>query len=172
MEKTLLNVGDYSEMKNIGGTFPVGELISELVDLTELNGEMMVFGFADLQKHLQIPDKPFRVSVKSGVVVDYDRVNGPSSFGELLEAIRAEETDIWIREFGLGLNRAMSKTRVVDNITTFERMLGMHVSIGKKHNVFKGRNGSRWHADLFLDLERITVDDFAAYEDGEFHVRK
>lgn len=70
------------------------------------------------------------------------------------------------------MNRAMGKDRIVDNITTFERELGMHLSIGKKHNVFKGRSKSRWHADLFLDLERITVDGFVAFRDGEFHLKK
>ncbi len=47
----------------------------------------------------------------------------------------------------------------MDNITAYERMRGMHVSIGKKHNVFKGRSSSRFHSDLFIDVKRIVTSE-------------
>lgn len=32
-------------MKNVGGTFPIGEVFSEPKDLTKVNGELMIFGY-------------------------------------------------------------------------------------------------------------------------------
>lgn len=33
-----LNLGDYTDMHNVGGTFPVGEVFTEPQDLTSVNG--------------------------------------------------------------------------------------------------------------------------------------
>lgn len=183
MEKALLNLGDYSHLRNIGGTFPVGEgfvyhdsfslltglgeVISELEDLTNVNGKAAVFSFADLNKQLCMPAMPFTITIKGGILTDYD-AQAPQEFIELIAAIRAEEEVVWVREFGLGLNGAMSKTRIVDNITTYERQRGLHLSLGKKHNVFKGRSKSRWHADLFIDIDTMNIDGQLAFADGKF----
>ncbi len=183
MESPLLNLGDYREMKNVGGTFPVGlqpplgscllllgEVISELVDLTRVSGDCTVFSFADVNKHLCIPPESFRITIEKGQIVDYDREKAPQEFVQVMDVITKEEGEVWIREFGLGLNKAMGKGRIVDNITTFERMLGLHISVGKKHNVFKGRSKSMWHLDVFLDLERIVIDDKVVYKDNAYYV--
>lgn len=73
------------------------------------------------------------------------------------------EGDVLIREFGLGLNSHMGRFRPVNDVTAFERQIGMHVSMGKKHTVY-GKEGiskrkTRFHIDLFVDLEKITCDD-------------
>lgn len=71
--------------------------------MTKLNGDVMIFAFADLKKHLCMPPKPFRVTIENGIIADYDRATAPHSFTELIDAIKAEETDVWVREFGLGM---------------------------------------------------------------------
>ena len=79
-----------------------------------------------------------------------------------------------VREFGLGLNNAMGKHRVVSDITAFERQKGLHLSIGAKHTVYAKqgmhRKHGRYHVDVFVDVERITMDGQPIYQDGDFCV--
>ncbi len=111
MEETLLNVGDYTDIQNVGGTFPVGEVISESKDLTQVSGELMVFSFADKTKHLFVSPQPFKIIIEKGIVVGVGE-NTPIEFSELLDEIRAEEEEVWVRECGLGLNDALTKDKV------------------------------------------------------------
>jgi hypothetical protein len=59
-------------------------------------------------------------------------------------------------------------------VTAFERQLGVHVSVGKKHNVFKkpGLTGkkAKFHIDLFLDVSTIHIDGRPVFADGAFVV--
>ena len=71
----------------------------------------------------------------------------PKGFDEILATIRTTE-EAMVREFGLGLNPAMHKGRVLSEITAFERMKGLHFSLGAKHTVYKkpGINAKRSRA--------------------------
>jgi hypothetical protein len=87
--------------------------------------------------------------------------------------VQTVEGEICVREFGLGLNRAMGRHRPVSDVTAFERQLGLHMSLGKKHTVYKkpeiAIKKSRFHIDLFIDVERIALDnDQEIYRDGRF----
>ncbi len=157
MEETKLNVGDYEGMKNIGGTFPIGEVFSEPRDFSQLNGEAMIFAFAGTD-HLVKIREPFKIRIEKGILVSHD---GPPEFQGVLDQISAEE-DILVREFGVGLNPAMGKDRVVDDITAFERQKGLHLSLGEKHGVY-AKPGlvpkkTHFHIDIFVDFERIEAD--------------
>lgn len=157
LEPAKLNVGDYAGMKNVGGTFPIGEVFTEPRDFDRVNGEVMLFAFAN-QDHLVRLVEPFRVRIERGLVTDHD---GPADFQAVIEQISAEEKPM-VREFGLGLNPAFSKTRVVDDITAFERQRGMHLSLGEKHNVYRKPGivpkKSHFHIDVFVDVESIELD--------------
>lgn len=167
MEPAKLNVGDYAGMKNVGGTFPIGEVFTEPKDLAKVNGEAMLFAFAGTDHHVQM-HPPFRIVVREGVIVSHE---GPPAFQAVLDQIRSEE-EVLVREFGLGLNPAMGKERFVDDITAFERQKGLHFSLGEKHGVYKkpGFNPKKthFHIDVFVDVERIETDGAALYENGEF----
>lgn len=98
---------------------------------------------------------------------------------------------------------AMSKNKPVNDMTAFERQAGLHLSLGKKHNVFKkpgmkaylhqwGRLGfmpctttytlvfsvyirlgiksssAKFHIDMFVDVQKITMDDGIMFENGKF----
>ncbi len=157
MEDAKLNVGDYEGMKNVGGTFPIGEVFSEPKDFDLLNGEAMIFAFAGTD-HLVKIREPFKIRVEKGIVVSHD---GPKEFQDVLDQISAEE-EIMVREFGVGLNPAFSKERVVDDITAFERQKGLHLSLGEKHGVY-AKPGlvpkkTHFHIDIFVDFERIEAD--------------
>ncbi|MEK7452012.1 MAG: hypothetical protein AAB664_01625, partial [Patescibacteria group bacterium] len=61
--------------------------------------------------------------------------DAPQDFKDILDRIREDE-DVLVREFGLGLNRAMGKDKIVYDITAFERQYGMHLSLGAKHAIY------------------------------------
>jgi aminopeptidase len=169
MEPTKLNVGDYTGMTNIGGTFPIGEVFTESRDLRTVNGEAMVFAFAG-EDHLIRMYEPFPIIVHEGVLTAPD---APEEFQMILKKI-AEDEEVTVREFGLGLNPAMGKYRVVSDITAFERQKGLHLSIGAKHTVYAKqgmhRKHGRYHVDVFVDVDRIIVDGQPLYQDGDFCV--
>src|SRR3989339_451169 len=168
-EPAKLNIGDYSDMKNVGGTYPIGEVFSEPLDLTKINGELRIFAFAG-KDHLIQEHPPFTAIVQSGILTAPE---APAVFQEILEMIE-EDSPVIMREFGLGLNRAMGKGRLVNDLTAFERMNGMHISLGAKHSIYKKpgmpRDTGRYHVDVFIDLERITIDEEVVYEKGDFTV--
>jgi hypothetical protein len=64
----------------------LGEVISELVNLSDLNGEAKIFAFADVERHLCIASRPFSVYIRDGLVVDYEQ-HAPSAFGDVVNAI-------------------------------------------------------------------------------------
>ncbi len=169
MEPAKLNVGDYTGMANIGGTFPIGEVFSEPKDFSGLNGEAMLFAFAGTDHLVQI-HSPFRIRIEKGALVAHE---GPPSFQEVLDQIGGEER-ILVREFGLGLNPAMGKSAVLSDITAFERQKGLHFSLGEKHGVYKkpGLNPKKthYHIDVFVDVERIESDGEPMYASGTFVV--
>lgn len=169
MEAAKLNVGDYAGMANVGGTFPIGEVFTEPKDLSRVDGEAMLFAFAGTDHFVQIHE-PFRIRIEGGVLVAHE---GPPAFKEVLAQIAGEER-IMVREFGLGLNPAMGKRAVLNDITAFERQKGLHFSLGEKHGVYKkpGLNPKKthYHIDVFVDVERIELDGEAIYADGEFTV--
>ncbi len=170
MEASKLNIGDYSAMKNVGGTFPIGEVFTEPKDLTRVNGSCKVFAFAGMD--LKIREfKPFTMHIKGGQVSAGD--DAPAEFLAILEMIRQQEQVI-VREFGLGLNRAMGKGRIVNDLTAFERMSGLHLSLGSKHAIYKkpGLNPKkmRYHVDVFVDIESIDIDGTPIFSQGKYLV--
>lgn len=168
-EPSKLNVGDYTDMKNVGGTYPIGEVFSEPSDLSKANGEIKIFAFAG--KDHKIREYPaFPAIIRDGIL---SAPEAPEEFREILSMIE-EDSPVHVREFGLGLNKAMGKGRLVDDLTAFERMNGMHMSLGAKHSIYKKpgmpRDEGRYHVDIFLDLERILIDDEVIFEHGDYVV--
>jgi leucyl aminopeptidase (aminopeptidase T) len=114
-------------------------VFTELQDLSKVSGDIMVWGFPNLDNNLRIMKSPnnlgelspFRVTITDGLITDYDRDKAPEEFGKLLEKITSEDGCVRVREFGLGLNKAMGPNRLVSNTTAFERQHGLHLSIGR-----------------------------------------
>jgi len=165
-EPAKLNVGDYTGMANVGGTFPIGEVFTEPVELSQVNGEAMVFGYSGLD-HLMQACTPFKIHIADGQLTGAD--HAPADFNQVVEMIRGVEP-VWVREFGLGLNPAMHKGRMLTEITAFERMKGLHFSLGAKHTVYKkaGINAkrTRYHVDIYIDVERVELDGEPVFEGG------
>jgi aminopeptidase len=169
MEDVKLNVGDYSNMKNVGGTYPIGEVFTEAKELAKVHGEAMIFGYAD-ENHLVKIVEPFKVVIEEGKLTSSD---APEEFQKILDLIREDE-EVHVREFGLGLNPAMGKNAIVADITAYERQRGLHISLGAKHAIYAkpglNRKHGRYHVDVFVDIETISVDGKNIYENGDFLV--
>ncbi|MDQ7047033.1 MAG: hypothetical protein Q9M39_05220 [Sulfurovum sp.] len=167
-EDAKLNIGDYREMKNIGGQFPIGEVFTELKELTSLNGKTRVMAFGDIHYNVNIPKQSITIVIENGQLVKTE--NTTEEFEAVLDLIREEEGVIWVRELGLGLNRALSKENFVSDMGTFERMCGLHLSLGAKHGIYGkegfGRNSGRFHIDVMIDTDSLTIDDRVVF-DGE-----
>jgi aminopeptidase len=167
-ESAKLNVGDYRDMKNAGGQFPIGEVFTEARDLEAVNGRVRIFIFADTDFMANRPEKPITLVIEKGRVAG--AVDSTPDFEKVLAAIRADEGEVWVRELGFGMNRAFSAQRVVRDIGTLERMCGIHLSLGAKHAVYNkpafGRRHGRHHVDVFAVTESVLLDGSETFRDG------
>ena len=163
------NLGDYTGMENIGGTFPIGEVFTESRDFARMNGSFMIYAYAGGDFSVNMHE-PFRVDVHEGVVVGWQN-DAPKSFVDIVDAIQLYERPL-IREIGFGLNRAITRERYLQDITAFERILGMHLSMGEKHSVFKKAgittHKTKFHVDLFPVADRVTADGTVIFEKGKY----
>lgn len=172
LEGAKLNVGDYRQMKHIGGQFPIGEVFTEARDLTQLSGHAEIFVFGDTSFHCNFPALPITLIVEQGCVIGVE--NSTPYFDEVLAKIRAVEGEVWVRELGLGLNRAFSPDRTVSDIGTFERQCGIHLSLGAKHGSYNKpqfkRKDTRFHIDVFVAATGVYLGDENVYIDGQWRV--
>lgn len=170
LEDPKLNIGDYTGMENIGGTFPIGEIFTEARGLTQVNGSLMIYAFADTSYNIAMHE-PFRIDIKDGILVDWDTDTTPQTFIDMVGQVRAQERAL-IREVGFGLNRAITREHYLKDITAFERIFGMHFSLGEKHTVFKKEgikaDKTRFHVDIFPMVERVYADNTVIFEKNSF----
>lgn len=171
-ESAKLNVGDYSNMNNVGGQFPIGEVFTEAQDLEAVNGRVRIFVFGDTSFSVNRPEKPITLVIAKGRVTG--TVDSTPEFDQVLANIRKDEGEVWLRELGFGMNRAFSKDRMVDDIGTYERMCGIHLSLGAKHGQYNKPNirraTARHHVDVFAVTEAVLLDDDVVYADGAWRV--
>ena len=171
-ESAKLNVGDYSEMNNVGGQFPIGEVFTEAKNLEAVNGRVRIFAFGDTSFSTNKPANPITLVINKGKVTD--TINSTPEFEQVLANIRADEGEVWLRELGFGLNRAFTKDKIVSDIGTYERMCGIHLSLGAKHGVYSKpyirRATARHHVDVFAVTESVSLDDKFVYQKGAWRV--
>jgi hypothetical protein len=172
-ESAKLNIGDYTNMANIGGQFPLGEVFTEAQNLRALNGRVKIFCFGDVTYKINYPKVPITLIIEQGQVINCE--NSTPDFDLILSNIRNDECGVvWVRELGFGLNKAFSKTRTVADTGTYERMCGVHLSLGAKHGIygkpgFKRRDG-RYHVDVFAATHSFKLDDDIVYTNGNWTV--
>lgn len=171
-EPAKLNIGDYRGQKNVGGQFPIGEVFTEPRDLRRVSGTVALFAFGDQDFTVRAPEVPIRLEIEEGQVVDAP--GAPAEFVAVLDAIRAEEDRVWIRELGLGLNRGLRRDRRVGDIGAYERMCGVHISLGAKHALFAKegfvKRRTRFHVDVFPAVDRVEIDGEPVFENGSYRI--
>ncbi|HUV99481.1 MAG TPA: hypothetical protein VMV88_04920 [Gallionella sp.] len=171
-EPAKLNVGDYSNMQNVGGQFPIGEVFTESKDLEAVHGRVRIFIFGDTAFMVNKPDHPITLVIGNGRVTD--AIHSTPEFDRVLANIRADEGEVWLRELGLGMNRALTADKLVSDIGTFERMCGVHLSLGAKHGSYNKpeikKSAARHHVDVFVLTDTVTLDNEVVYRDGAWQV--
>ncbi|MDF1839144.1 MAG: hypothetical protein P1V35_14850, partial [Planctomycetota bacterium] len=159
-EPPKLNVGDYTGMANVGGQYPIGEVFTESTDLEAVHGRVVISLFGDMDFTVNRPEHPITLIVEGGQVVGTE--NSTPAFDRVLESIREAEEVIWLRELGFGLNRAFTQSRVVTDIGSYERMCGVHLSLGAKHSAYNKpqikKKHARQHVDVFVLTDTVTMD--------------
>lgn len=171
-ESAKLNIGDYRNMHNVGGQFPIGEVFTESLDLEAVNGRVRIAIFGDTSFSVNKPAQPITLVVSKGRGIE--AIDSTPEFDQVLANIRAEEGEVWLRELGFGLNRAFTQERTVSDIGTFERMCGIHLSLGAKHGSYNKPNirraEAKYHVDVFAATDTVTLDDEVVYRDGAWLV--
>ena len=169
-ESAKLNIGDYSDMNNVGGQFPIGEVFTEAQDLEAVHGRVQIHVFGDTSYRSNHPDVPVTLIIDAGRVVGTE--NATPAFQQVLDNIRLEEGEVWVRELGFGLNRAFTRELRVDDIGTYERMCGIHLSLGAKHGVYTKpgfkRKDARFHIDVFAVTDAVFLGDDQVFADGRW----
>jgi aminopeptidase len=170
-EPAKLNVGDYSNLANVGGQFPIGEVFTEPLDLERVHGKVRIFVFGDVEFRVNVPAAPICLEIARGKVVNV--VDSTPDFERVLAQISAEE-ELWVRELGFGMNRALTPERRVSDIGTYERMCGIHLSLGAKHGVFAkpnlNRRHSRFHVDVFAVTDAVVLNGDTVFRNGHWCV--
>lgn len=170
-EEAKLNIGDYTTLKNVGGQFPIGEVFTEPRDLERVNGRVRIFMFGDNDFRANAPAHPITLVIERGRVTGV--VDSTPHFDEVLAKIRADE-ELWVRELGFGMNRAFTRARRVSDVGTYERMCGVHLSLGAKHGVYNKpvvkRKEAKYHVDVFPVTERVLLDGDVVFEHDAWRV--
>jgi aminopeptidase len=172
LESAKLNIGDYSDMPNIGGQFPIGEVFTEAKDLEKVNGSVRIFAFGDGQFKVHVPPTPITLVIEKGQIIDTK--NSTPDFDNILSQIQERDKALWVRELGFGMNQSFTKDRIVSDIGTYERMCGIHLSLGNKHAIYKKPNFKQrtpgFHLDVFAVTENVTLDNQIIYQNGSWIV--
>ncbi len=167
-----MNIGDYSSMQNVGSQFPIGEVFTEAQDLEAVHGRVRISAFGDTRFLVNKPEKPITLEVTKGRVINVSDSN--PEFNQILKNIRADEGEIWLRELGFGLNRAFTRDRLVSDIGTYERMCGIHLSLGAKHALYKNplfnSKQTKHHVDVFAVTESVILDHEVVYQNGSWQI--
>ncbi|MES1204565.1 MAG: hypothetical protein ABUS79_01385 [Pseudomonadota bacterium] len=170
-EPAKLNIGDYAGMANVGGQFPIGEVFTEPRHLQRVNGRVRIFVFGDVDFRVNVPDRPITLVIEGGQVATV--IDSTAAFDRVIAQIRADET-VWVRELGFGMNRALTPDRRVSDVGTYERMCGIHLSLGAKHGVYNKpglkRREAKYHVDVFAVTESVRLGGETVYRDGGWRV--
>lgn len=172
LEPAKLNIGHFAGLNNVGSLFPIGEVFTEAQTLDQVSGRVTIYAFTDTSFRLNVPDAPITLLVERGRVTD--ALGSSPDFDQVLSAIRADEGEVWLRELGFGMNRAFSRDRRVSDVGAFERVCGVHLSLGARHGVYKKPElkprEARHHVDTFVVTDRVLLDDEVVYDAGEWCV--
>lgn len=173
LESAKLNIGHFAGLKNVGSLFPIGEVFSEARDLEAVHGRVRIYGFTDRSHRLNVPELPITLIVERGRVVGTE--SSTEDFDQVLSAIRSDEGEqVWLRELGFGMNRALSRERRVSDVGAFERVCGVHLSLGARHGVYKKPHlhprEARHHVDTFVVTDRVLLDDEVVFEGGAWQL--
>ena len=161
------NTGDYTGTANKWGTFPLGEVFTESVELDSLNGRCLIESYP--REDFSVDHcTPFELVIENWRVLPSE--DFPAPFAKLYNWIVQYEWEVMVRELGMGLNRAITTTTPLSDINFYERKIGVHLSLGKKHGIYGKKLPKnmiqRFHIDVFIATEWVYIGEQRVYENG------
>ncbi len=164
------NTWDFS-WKYRWGNFPIGENFTESLDFARVNGTFSVFAFPD-ENFQVVFTEPFVVEVQESKLTCTDP-KCPQQFRDLLTKIEASEDDeVFVRELWFGMNKWISKDKRLSDIWAYERVTGFHMSLGKKHQIYRKKIhksvAQRYHIDIFPHVDTIHIDGKLIFENEQY----
>ncbi len=173
-ESAKLNIGDFTGMANIGSQFPIGEVFTETKNFNAVNGRVRIFAFADSNFRVNKPEKPITLVIEQSKVVEV--IDSIEELDIVIDKIRADEDEVWVRELGFGMNRTFTPEKIVSDIGTYERMCGIHLSLGAKHAIYAkplfNRKTSKHHVDVFAVTKSVYLDEENVFRNGAWVLEK
>lgn len=165
------NTWDYSSVVNKGGTFPIGEIFTESVDLSSVNGRCLIESYP--REDFSVEHcTPFELIIENGRVLPSESF--PAPFAKLYNWIVEYEGEVMVRELGMGLNTAITTSTPLSDINFYERKTGVHLSLGKKHGIYGKKlpktEIQRFHIDVFIALEWVYIGEKRVFEGGRWIV--
>jgi len=164
------NTGNY-EWKRRWWTFPIWENFTEAVDFDKVNGELCVYAYpgSDLQVNFE---KPFKIQINNSKVTCNDK-DMPEWFWKVLEMIsKWENNEVVLRELWFGLNYGISRENVLSDINAYERIAGFHLSLWKKHQIYRKKYKKteiqRYHIDIFPDIKEFYIGETKVFENEKY----
>jgi aminopeptidase len=160
------------EIENRYGTYPVWENFTESKDFLKVNWELLIKAYPWMDMKVHILEKPFKIVIKESIVTEV--FDAPEIFIEVFEKIKAAEWEVMIRELWFWLNPDIDFENSLSDVNPFERYEGFHLSLGKKHNIYRKKLHKdvvqRYHIDIFPEFSEIKVDWELIYKDWRFVV--
>lgn len=181
MEEAKVNDGRFYAQKNRGGSSVCGEVFSESKNLESVSGSLSICCYPNSDFLIQQCEN-FSVRLEKGRIVEIDE-NAPSEFMEnIIDRVQEGEFDeegngeVMIREAGFGLNPFISFQNPLSYVSIFERQAGFHVSVGKKHNIYRKKFHKkviqRYHIDIFSDCKKMVAvnngEEVVFFEEGKY----
>ena len=167
VERARGNTGDYTNAEHKGGTFPIGEIFTEAIDLESVSWEALVEAYPGDSFEV-VHTKPFLIQIKQGRVLPSG--DFPVMFQKIYSLIEETEWEVMVRELGLGLNPAIRTETPLTDINFYERKIGVHLSLGKKHWIYGKKLPKtmlqRYHIDVFLELGEVYMGDTCIFKNG------
>jgi aminopeptidase len=159
------NTGDYTQTINKGGTFPIGEVFTEAVNLSSVSGRCLIESFP--REDFSVEHcVPFELIIEDGRVLPTDHF--PIEFQKIYDYIVEFEWEVRVRELGMGINPAITTATPLSDINFYERKTWVHLSLGKKHGIYGKKlpktEIQRFHIDVFIALEGVYIGEERAYE--------
>lgn len=167
------NTGNFS-LYNRYGTYPIWENFSEVKNFSLTNGEMYIRAYPWENFEMIFPEIPFKVEVRESRIYA-DPKTTPEWFLKIMEKIsRDENGEVMMRELWFGLNPEITWEKTLTDVNQFERISGFHVSLWKKHNIYRKKFNKdvvqKYHIDVFPNVKEIYIDDELIFDSDKHFI--
>lgn len=170
-EDMKINSWDF-EWRNRGWNMPIWENFTEVLDFTKLNWELSIYAYPDEKLRIEVVKEPIKIQINSSIVTCSDE-KCSENFRKILNFISSwEEWIVYLRELWFGLNTWITRQKQIADINSYERIAGFHVSLWKKHQIYRKKLDKniiqRYHIDIFVDIKEIYIWETLVFKEEKY----